>query len=60
MFVLKIETFNAAFDGDDRGDELQRCVRNAMDDIAHGKVRGKIWDSNGNVVGSYDCEAAEI
>jgi hypothetical protein len=48
MFMMRIETDNDDFAGDDRGDALQHAVSNAMDDIAHGRVRGKVFDRNGN------------
>ena len=55
MFVLKICTENAAFDGHDRrSTEIPRILRDAADRIEQtGRVEAfTLFDHNGNAVGS--------
>lgn len=52
MLTLKVKTDNAAFE-QDRDAELARILEVAARKIEHGNTEGKLYDINGNVVGSF-------
>lgn len=54
MFELKIETDNAAFEGDvERVVEITRLMNLVSLRLSDGEIEGKLRDINGNTVGSY-------
>jgi hypothetical protein len=53
MFRVKIETGNAAFEGDSKGYEIARILRDAADRIEDGQKTGYLYDVNGNRVGEF-------
>lgn len=54
MFKVKLETGNAAFDGDDKPVEIARILRQIAERVENGQKSGPIHDINGNRVGRYD------
>lgn len=54
-FELNVSTDNAAFDGEDREEELARILRDAADQVARSILRPnepiRLFDVNGNRVG---------
>lgn len=54
MFVLRIETDNAAFADEDRAAEVARILRRAASLVEDGKDESKLTDINGNTVGAYN------
>ena len=61
MFVVKIETENAAFEPEDRRDEIARILRELAARIMTGEATPIVLlDVNGNTVGSATTEIKEI
>lgn len=58
MFTLKIDdTGNAAFTDGNASAECVRILRETADKLEAGKDHGKVYDINGNPVGTWDfCE----
>lgn len=52
MLTLKINTDNAAFEDNLEG-ELARILATAITKIEHCNTEGKLYDTNGNQVGSF-------
>ena len=58
MLKVRIETKNAAFEGDLKG-EVIRCLNSVIENITHPSyagdhiIEGPIHDTNGNPVGSF-------
>ena len=52
MFKLKIETDNAAFDGD-KTEEVIRILKDAILKLQQGNTRDILLDVNGNLVGEF-------
>ena len=52
MLKVRIETKNAAFDIDNR-EEITKCLFEVIRLISRGDMDGKIYDTNGNPVGSF-------
>ena len=50
MLTLTIETDNAAFEDDKRG-EIARILEKLVDDIRNGKEPSRLVDYNGNICG---------
>jgi hypothetical protein len=59
MFVLKIDTGNAAFE-DDPNYELARILRAVADKVENGHADGRCYDINGNKVGSWAVGVVDI
>ena len=61
MFILTINTDNAAFDGENKVEEVIRILQETSRRLAEGLNDGALLDSNGNKVGSYElsCEAVQ-
>ena len=60
-FSMEFDCDNAAFDSDsefDRG-EVARILRQAAAEVRHGSTYSKIYDYNGNRVGSWELEIDE-
>ena len=55
MFKLKIETNNAAFEGDttEKTKEVVRILKDAILKLEQGNDRGILLDINGNLVGEF-------
>lgn len=53
MFKLKIETGNAAFEGENKIPEIKRILHAAIDKLEDGNIEAQLMDSNGNSAGSY-------
>ena len=52
-FSLSMNCDNAAFDGNDKGLEVSRILRETAQQVEDGYEGGKIFDSNGNSVGEW-------
>jgi hypothetical protein len=52
MFKLEFKTDNAAFEGMMR-EEISNILRDVQRRVNTGYLEGKIRDSNGNTIGSY-------
>jgi hypothetical protein len=50
---IEFDTDNAAFAGDDMKPEIRWILGELAAQIANGKLRGTIRDSNGNAVGAW-------
>jgi hypothetical protein len=57
--TLRIETGNAAFEGEDRAPELARILRLVAHAIENGTSGAPLYDINGNRVGRFDYDRAE-
>jgi hypothetical protein len=57
-FTIDISTGNGAFD-DDAGAEVARILRDVADRIERGTATGKVFDINGNRVGSFELQRAD-
>lgn len=53
MLTLKINTTNAAFAGECLGLEAARILRTAADLLETGITLGRLYDVNGNRVGTF-------
>ena len=65
MLRIEIRTDNAAFNGDGetqwerdywRNLELKRVLKNVMNQLDNGKVKGSCIDINGNKVGEWSLD----
>jgi len=54
-FVVRFSVENAAFDLD-RASEIAYCLGEVQRMISLGYERGKVVDSNGNVIGEFGLE----
>ena len=54
-FTLSIDMNNAAFD-DDPSTELIDCLRHVAAKVCVGTIQAKVFDSNGNTVGSWEIK----
>ena len=54
---ININTGNAAFE--DNPFELNDCLRYAVDEISRGVSGGRIRDTNGNTVGTFEVDNKE-
>ncbi len=54
MFKLEINTENAAFEGEAAIDEIDILLHTVVSQVSRGLTSGKILDSNGNTVGSWE------
>lgn len=54
MIKIKIDTGNAAFEGDNRRDEIARILRKIADNIEYGGEPSFINDVNGNMACTID------
>ena len=52
MLTIKIKTDNQAFDDWKEG-EIAKCLNKTSQDITNGLKKGKIYDTNGNPVGTF-------
>lgn len=52
-FCVEIETENAAFDKQTYKAEVVRILRETASRVSSGALSGRIYDSNGNAVGSF-------
>lgn len=55
MFKLTIDTTNAAFDIDATY-ELARILRELSEELQRGNIPNRVYDFNGNRVGTLECE----
>ena len=53
-FELKNNMDNAAFEDNGRFNELESCLKAVIKQLQECHISGKIRDSNGNTVGSYE------
>ena len=53
MITIEISTSNAAFDGDNKADEIARILHDLADRFDEGDTDLTILDINGNKVGQY-------
>ena len=62
MFMLTIETDNAAFTSDGNGvlGETARILRVAADKLESYEIKAKLRDVNGNTIGEYHFEEGEL
>ena len=51
-FSLQIHMDNAAFD-DEPATEAKRIINQVANRVGQGETEGKVWDINGNTVGSF-------
>jgi hypothetical protein len=58
-FSLAFMADNAAFDADCGRPEIARILRDLADRIEVGVIRSRVFDVNGNHVGSWVYDAAE-
>jgi len=59
MFSISFDTDNAAFgDGDPivMSSEIARILHEIAEDVSHGQTGGKVYDVNGNRIGSFRLE----
>lgn len=52
-FSMDIACDNAAFDGDNLGQELRWVLANVARGIGAGDRKGSVRDSNGNIIGTF-------
>ena len=57
MFRLTFETDNAAFEADLKSEEIARILRAIADKVEDNRDGGKVMDSNGNAVGSWEIQS---
>ena len=53
MFTMKFKTDNAAFDGQDKPEEVANILSGIAQSIREGYPSGGVYDSNGNRVGEW-------
>lgn len=51
--IIRINMDNAAFDGDNRNEELARILRDLAKHIEGGNTERTVMDSNGNRLGTF-------
>lgn len=54
MFILQIETDNAAFSDGEAPAEIARILRRAASLVEDGREESSLSDINGNTVGAYN------
>ena len=52
-FRVQFDTNNAAFDGPDATDEIERVLRRVGAKVATGEREGVVQDTNGNTIGKW-------
>jgi hypothetical protein len=54
MFSLQFDTDNAAFEDDNVGLECARILQDIAKQVGRGYQEGRVIDSNGNKVGTWE------